>query len=133
VAIAADGPRIPERQSEAAVDRRVLCRKRCRETVLLALGSAAQAAVLVRIPAVGAGVLAARQAEQERLMERVELAARQFALLVASGIGQGIVERGLVAGDEIDEAFGQDLELAQPLALGRSSFEGVASATPFAE
>ena len=38
-------------------------------------------------------------------MERVQLPRGQLALLVAAGIGQGLVERGLVTGDEVDEAL----------------------------
>ena len=96
-------------------------------------GRAAQAASLGVVPAVRAGVLAAGHAELEGLVERVELTAADLALLFRACLGEGFVERRVLAQDVVLEALREDLQLADPALLRDGRLERVARATTLAE
>ena len=85
------------------------------------------------VPAVRAGVLPARHAEVEGLVEGVQLLGGLLAIGVAAGGRHRLVERGLVGQDEVLEAARQDLDALERAARGRGGLERVAGAAPFAE
>ena len=78
--------------------------ERSRQDVMAEVRRAGQAAGLGLVPAIGARVLAARHAEVEGLVERVELVSRQLAVRVAPSGGHRFVHRVVVGQDEVLEA-----------------------------
>ena len=94
---------------------------------------ARQAAAFAVVPAVRARVLAARHAEVEGLVERVELLDRLLAVVDAARVREGLVERRLIAQDVVLEAARQHLHLRHPPDFGRGRLEGVASTATLAE
>src|SRR4051794_17006220 len=93
-----------------------------------------QAAAFGAVPAVATRVLAARHAEVERGVERVELVARQLAVLVVARGGHRLVERRVVAHDPVLHPLRQGLDLAEAARLpGRGRFERVSGAAALAE
>ena len=89
-----------------------LVRERCGKDLVTEVRGAGQAATLGRVPAVAARVLAARHAEVERRVERVELVARLLAVVVAAGRGHRLIERRVIAHDLVLHALRQGLDLA---------------------
>ena len=103
------------------------------EDLLPEMRRARQAATLGLVPAVAARVLAARHAEVEGLVERVELLRGDLAVRLVAGGGEGFVHRRVVGHDEVLQAAGDGPDALEAGDPGCSRFERVARATPFAE
>src|SRR5581483_667063 len=97
------------------------------------IGGAGEAAALGVVPAVRAGVLAAGEAEVEGLVERLELLRRDFALLVAAGVGERLFQGRIVGEDVVPETPSDDPEPAQAAPPRRRGLERVARPAAFAE
>src|SRR5262249_55615810 len=94
---------------------------------------AALAAALDRVPAVAAGVLAARQAEVEGPVERLELVGRRLLLALGARDRERLVDRLVRAGHEVAEAAPDRAESAKRIGPARRRLEGVASTAALAE
>ena len=94
---------------------------------------AGQAAAVGLVPAVAARVLAARQAEVEGLVERVELVGDGRELLLAARLGHRLGERRVVRQDEVLHALAERAHLADPRSPRCGRLERVSRAAPFAE
>ncbi len=108
-------------------------RERGGQDLLAEVRCAGEAAALGGVPAVAAGVLPARHAEVEGLVERVELLGRGLAIGLVARRGEGLVHGRVVGQDEVLEAARhgpQALEAGDPRCRG---LERVAGATTFAE
>ena len=94
---------------------------------------AREAAALCGVPAVAARVLAARQAEVERLVEGVELVGRRSDLFLTARIRHGLGERCIVREHEVAHALAERAHPAEPRLARCRRLEGVAGAAPLAE
>src|SRR5260221_10004758 len=94
---------------------------------------AALAAALDGIPALAAGVLAAREAEVERPVERLELVRRRALLGLGTGDGERLVDRLIGLRDEVPETPANRPQRSEGTRPAHRRFEGVASAAALAE
>ena len=92
---------------------------------------ACPASASIVVPAVQAGVLAAVDAEVERLVERLELSRGERSLLGAHGVVEGVRE-GVLAGQVVLQPTDHPARLAQRVEAGRR-LELVARPASFAE